>query len=74
MKITPEQIGFKIRLPYWDECYLEVLDVGTKYIMGNIRDGADDYIIAGADQMHENSDEWEIYTDIDQILNKLKSK
>jgi hypothetical protein len=66
-------IRSKIRKRYWSECYLLVIDVGHRYVWGDIYDATTGQHF-GLELFSVADDDWELYVDAKKFIELLPTK
>lgn len=69
-KLSVKWIGARVRKPHWSSCSMMVLDIGTKYVVGQIFDHEIKKVV-DVDLYDREDDEWELYLDAKSIIELL---
>lgn len=65
-----EFIGAKVRQPHWGDCYATVLDVGQRYMIGQVFSESLQQVVA-MDLFPIEEDSWELYVDAKLVISLI---
>lgn len=71
--IDSRWIGARVRKPYWTECSMTILDVGQRYVVGQIFDHNEKKVVA-VDLFPIEESDWELYVDAKKVIDLLPVK
>lgn len=66
-------IGARIRKPFWTDCSMTIVDVGTKFIVGQIFSHSEGKVVA-LDLYPIGDKDWEFYVDAKKVIEMIPVK
>lgn len=66
-RLSPAYIGAKVIKQHWTDCYMVILDVGQKFVVGQIYDERINQVVTVKIYPRED-DDWYAYIDVEKFI------